>query len=375
MPPRLAITAVALSCLAQAAAAQSSLTVQGRLDLGAQWIGPRGASRIGIDSGTYTASRLAIRGTEDLGDGASALFFLESGFNADTGAAQDAGAWFNRGSHVGLSHPTLGTLTFGRQYVPVFWPFLFSDEAGPLRLHGYSAVQTVERSQALRVQPQALSVAVASGTIGKIAQQAYVVGIASAFENNLVVYKTPSSGGFTASVAAGAPEGHATASRVFGANAEYGARGLYAGAGWTQKTGIVNGGGARQRLSEAVTGMAWRVSATVDVWGNLHGWRYDTGMPGAQLTGGEWMLGTAVRAAAWQAWANYARKRITACRLCGSSGFGLGLHRLLSGRTELYAAYGGVSNEANAGNVLNGVAPLAFGGSVHGLGVGLATQF
>jgi hypothetical protein len=263
---------------------------------------------------------------------------------------------FNRGSHVGLSHAALGTLTLGRQYVPVFWPFLFADEASPLRLHGYSAVQSVQRSQALRVQPGALAVGVANGTIGKVAGQAYVVGIASAFENNLVVYKTPSMGGLTASVAAGAPEGYTDASRVFGANAEYRGSLLYAGAGWTSKTGVVGDSGARQRLTEAMASTAWRMNSTVGIWGNLHGWRYDTGMPGARLAGGDWMLGVAARAASWQGWANYARKRIGACSRCGSSGFGVGLHRLLSKRTELHAAFGGVNNDANAGNVLNGFA-------------------
>jgi len=56
------------------------------------------------------ASRLGLRGSEDLGTGASALFGLEMGLEADTGTATDP---LYRHSYVGL-RSGLGTLALGR---------------------------------------------------------------------------------------------------------------------------------------------------------------------------------------------------------------------------------------------------------------------
>jgi len=56
------------------------------------------------------ASRLGFRGSEDLGQGASALFGLEMGLEADTGTATDP---LYRHSYVGL-RSGLGTLALGR---------------------------------------------------------------------------------------------------------------------------------------------------------------------------------------------------------------------------------------------------------------------
>ncbi|MBL3250383.1 porin, partial [Klebsiella pneumoniae] len=55
-----------------------------------------------LGSGTHTTSRWGLRGSEDLGGGAKALFNLESGLNADTGAPANASKYFDRASWVGL---------------------------------------------------------------------------------------------------------------------------------------------------------------------------------------------------------------------------------------------------------------------------------
>jgi predicted porin len=56
------------------------------------------------------ASRLGFRGSEDLGNGATALFGLEMGLEADTGTSTDP---MYRNSYVGL-RGALGTLALGR---------------------------------------------------------------------------------------------------------------------------------------------------------------------------------------------------------------------------------------------------------------------
>lgn len=65
-----------------------------------------------LDNSQVTTSRLGLRGVEDLGDGLSALYGLESQIGLDTGAANSAKFW-NRGSYVGL-RGSMGTITVGR---------------------------------------------------------------------------------------------------------------------------------------------------------------------------------------------------------------------------------------------------------------------
>jgi len=70
----------------------------------------------------YNSSRLGFRGTEDLGGGLAASFWLEAGMNNDdgTGAATGGGLNFNRRSTVSLSG-NFGEVRLGRDYTPTFW--------------------------------------------------------------------------------------------------------------------------------------------------------------------------------------------------------------------------------------------------------------
>ena len=369
----LPLLALALIAASSASLAQSSVTIFGRIDGGLQRI-DNGVTTNRVDSGTYTASRLGFRGTEDLGGGLSALFFLESGISADTGSAQGGTRFFNRGSFVGLSSKEFGTVTLGRQYVPMFWPFLFADDTGPLRLHGYSVVQSVQRSNFLRVNQAALTQPVASGNLASGAGGIYSVGITSAFENNLVVYKTPSFNGLTLTGAVGAGEANVDSAKVFGANAEYRNGGLYLGAGWNQKQGAVTTTGAEQKVDEQLLGGMYSLTPELNLWGNVHGWKVSSGA-GASLNGHDAMLGASYKTGQHQLWANYAKKSVGNCNSCDSKGFGVGYHYLLSKRSELYASYGMVSNSANSANSLNGFSPIAAGIDDKGTAVGIAHQF
>ena len=368
---KLALLTVALA--SQAALAQSSVTLYGRIDVGLQQVN-NGMSSTRIDSGTYTASRFGFRGTEDLGGGLSAVFLLENGFNADTGAAQGGTRLFNRGAYVGLSSKTAGTVTLGRQYVPIFWPFLFSDDTGPLRLHGYSAVQSIQRSNFLRVNSSALTAPLANGTLASAAGGIYAAGASSAFENNLAVYKTPDFGGLTVTGAYGAPEGYSDGAKVYGANAEFRRGDLYLGAGVNQKQGVVTASDNYQKVRESMVGAMYSVTPQINLWGNIHGWELETGASG-KVKGRDAMLGVSYKLPTGQLWANYAQKVVNDCIDCSSRGFGMGYHHLLSKRTDVYVSYARVSNDANSGNSLNGVTPLSTGQSVRGIAAGIAHQF
>jgi len=70
-----------------------------------------------------------VRGVEDLGDGLSAGFWLESGTAPDTGAQIDAARFWNRRSTVSLMGPW-GELRAGRDFTPVYLGFSNYDAFG-----------------------------------------------------------------------------------------------------------------------------------------------------------------------------------------------------------------------------------------------------
>jgi predicted porin len=112
--------------VASAAHAQSSVTLFGLIDTGLVYSSSArvNAARPSAGGGTqwqefagsvYTP-RWGLHGTEDLGGGLSAVFWLESGFNSTNGTFKNGGDLFGRQAWVGLSASQYGTLTLGRQY-------------------------------------------------------------------------------------------------------------------------------------------------------------------------------------------------------------------------------------------------------------------
>ncbi|MFC4277253.1 porin [Achromobacter aloeverae] len=99
--------------------AETSVTLYGLIDAGVAYERIRGdgfhASRIGETSGTSSGSRWGLRGTEDLGDGLSAVFTLENGFTVTNGKSAQNSRMFGRQATVGLDSTTWGRLEFGRQ--------------------------------------------------------------------------------------------------------------------------------------------------------------------------------------------------------------------------------------------------------------------
>jgi len=124
---------VALAALAVvgAASAQSSVTLFGVVDAAISGFKNTSETPFGISASTtktamtssgYNSSRLGFRGTEDLGGGLAASFWLEAGINNQngTGAATGGGLDFNRRSTVSLSG-AFGEVRLGRDYTPTFW--------------------------------------------------------------------------------------------------------------------------------------------------------------------------------------------------------------------------------------------------------------
>jgi predicted porin len=142
---------IALAVLATAgvASAQSSVTLFGIVDATLSY-GRAGAGggnhKVQLTDSGYNSSRLGFRGTEDLGGGMSASFWLEAGLNNDNGTgdptnlnnqasgagttgAGTQGLTFNRRSTVSLGGGW-GELRLGRDYTPQFWNLTVFDPFG-----------------------------------------------------------------------------------------------------------------------------------------------------------------------------------------------------------------------------------------------------
>jgi predicted porin len=125
---KLNLALVLAGALTGAAQAQSAVEVYGIVDMGlVREIGTKLDSGSGaiplsdgnkITSGTQSGTRIGFKGKEDLGNGLSALFVLETGIAADKGGFNQ-GNGFARQSFVGLQGD-FGTLTLGRQYTSYF---------------------------------------------------------------------------------------------------------------------------------------------------------------------------------------------------------------------------------------------------------------
>ncbi|WP_429299024.1 porin [Paraburkholderia sp. GAS199] len=129
MKKTLLCTSAIATLLASAtpAFAQSSVVLFGIIDGGLSYQNSQttlgsttnGHSAVRATSGVWIGSRLGFRGTEDLGAGNKAVFWLETGFTGFNGALS-LGGIFGRQAYVGLSNDHYGTVTAGRQYTPYY---------------------------------------------------------------------------------------------------------------------------------------------------------------------------------------------------------------------------------------------------------------
>lgn len=109
------------SFAAVSAHAQSNVTIYGIVDAGiVRETGGAAGDVTKVTSGIGSQSRIGFRGVEELGGDLSAIFTLESGYKIDDGSLDSSNTLFNRQAFVGLKSKTMGTLTIGRQYNPLY---------------------------------------------------------------------------------------------------------------------------------------------------------------------------------------------------------------------------------------------------------------
>ena len=111
------IALAVLGAAAGAAQAQSAVTLYGIVDLWTGRVSTTDAAGVKtnntvMESGGVSGSRWGLKGSEDLGGGLKAVFNIESGFSADTGAGNGGP---NRQTYLGLAGG-FGTVTFGNVY-------------------------------------------------------------------------------------------------------------------------------------------------------------------------------------------------------------------------------------------------------------------
>jgi len=116
------IAAIALSSMSVGASAQSNVTLAGIVDVKVRHFDNTGSGgRWSVGEGGLRQNRLIFRGTEDLGGGLGAGFWLEAGFAPDTDAGASTGGaiGFNRVSVVRLTS-RYGEIRLGRDSNPTF---------------------------------------------------------------------------------------------------------------------------------------------------------------------------------------------------------------------------------------------------------------
>ena len=211
------LIALAVLAASGAAMAQSSVTLFGIVDTGVSYVNNTGlnadgskASNYGVNSSGNQTSRLGLRGTEDLGGGLKAGFWLEGELFGDTGGS---GLDFKRESTVRLSG-NFGEVRLGRETTPTFRAGskydLFSS-TGIGQFYGYRDWSGL-------------------GDAAATAKVAFQGDLNTIRANNMLSYSTPNFSGFTANISYAFDEkananvaavGVAKAGRYVGGNVGY----------------------------------------------------------------------------------------------------------------------------------------------------------
>lgn len=322
----LAISAL-LAAVCAPASAQGTVTIYGVVDAGVEYqkstAGSSGAATrsTNLVNGTFGASRLGFRGSEDLGGGLRAFFALENGFNVDDGTVTGA-AFFGRKSIVGLSG-SWGELSLGRDYTPGFWVQFYTD-VNTFAMYGNA------------------------GTMSAFA----LTGMLRA--NNGIYYVSPEIKGFRGRLTYTLGDENATApkdsGRIIGLSGEYRSPTLSAGVFHQERKSVfpANSTSTDANVYQGITGLYnggdWGVSGGLT--------RYDPAGPNTATTGVVKSLwaGVIYRFGTSDVRVNVGRVTtdVTAPTDGKSTLIGVNYSYYLSKRTNLYVGAGRVSNNVSA---------------------------
>jgi predicted porin len=286
-----------------------------------------------LTSGMNSGSRLGFKGTEDLGNGLSALFLMESGFQLDTGTSGQGGVLFGRQIFVGM-RGGFGTVTLGRQYVPEYNVTLFVDPFS-------------------------------SGLAGDSKNILQAVGDASSRMNNTVKYATPVMGGFSGEFVYGAGEvaGNARAGRQLGGALAYASGPLEVRLGYhnrnndTASTTLAPARNtilaATYKFDVAKLHVAYAVnkgpfSSPLRNAANPFGYAVVPTAASITSDSTDALVGVSMPYGAHTLLASYIRKNDKTAANRDAVQWALGYRYALSKRTDFYSAYGLISNKNGA---------------------------
>ncbi|MEX8521789.1 MAG: porin [Leptothrix ochracea] len=206
----------ALSAIAGAASAQSSVTISGVIDVGLE---KSTGTALQMAASKMATSNLTFKGVEDLGGGLKAGFTLSHEFQADNGdsvAPSGGTGWGNFGSWVGLSGG-FGSVDVGNVFTTTF-----KNHQTPNGTKGGTNSNAYKVLAFDACDPGAAGAA--AGTI----DAAKTNSCAHVFSRNTVQYNSPSIGGLSASLDVVFPEtlttptGAAPAAGTIGEAAQHG---------------------------------------------------------------------------------------------------------------------------------------------------------
>ena len=351
------IVLAALGAFAGVASAQSSVTLFGVVDLSVNSMKNGSTTIKSMNSDQLNSNRLGFRGTEDLGGGMSASFWLEGGMANDTGSP--SGFNFQRRSTVSLSG-SFGEIRLGRDYTNTFSQVATFDAYGANGFGNFANIYASgQRSTDTTPAVKGASLGAALGSGATTAVRA----------NNMIGYFTPGNlGGLYASFQVAANEGPATAAA---ANKYMGARLGYA-------AGPVNVSAAMSNTSTAFSDkykvLNFGGSYNLGVAKILAQW--DQRKFGA-LKYTSYQLSTSVPLGQGEFRASYARGNAQGGTTNANDAtlFGLEYIHNLSKRTALYTQYGRLSNKGASNLSLGGTTSNAdilaggFSSTAYGLGV------
>ncbi len=335
---KLTLAALIIGGFAAQAQAQSNVTIYGLVDVGV--VSERGGaagSLTKVTSGIGGQSRLGFRGTEDLGNGLSAIFQLETGFKADDGTLDSANTIFNRQAFVGLKSKDAGQLTIGRQYTMLY--LAQSQVADPF----------------------------GAGYAGSIKNLFPTAG-ANTRVSNALVYSTPVMEGFSADAlyALGEQAGSSTAGRQFGLGLNYGQGPLNARLVYNNKNNdTVAVGTTPAKVQDTGRNTMFAANYDFKVIKAYFAYSADKGVnsaqipvanaygytvaPKASLDSNDVLIGAQIPVGNGTIMTSYIRKNDKTANNQDADQWALGYLYSLSKRTQTYVAYAKIKNKNGAG--------------------------
>jgi predicted porin len=324
----------ALTAFAGAASAQSSVTLFGIVDLSVGQIDNGAQDKFMMMGDGNASNRLGFRGTEDLGGGLRAQFWLETALAPDSQGAPT----FGRKTTVALLG-NWGEVRLGRDYTPQFYNWSAFDVFGTNGMGN------------------ALNLATA---VDQVPGGNYATLVRA---DNMVSYILPAMGGLYGQVSVAAGEGN-PGNKMVGGRLGWSAGPFNVAGAWskteatfTQDVTNWNVGGSWTFGPFRLTGFYSNIQADNEANLDQTNW----------YVGGAWTLGAATLKASYGAVErdsniggcfNSASQPSAAVTNCDATQWAIGGHYDLSKRTALYATYGFIDNSGTGFRVFGGTNAL-----------------